>query len=433
MPNTDINPDDLTIDGEESYTEWLQEMADVIRDKLDTDEQMKPVAFPSKMRGIPNNTGQLLKVSNNISSTQNLTYELSGIPQSFWNTYAPLISSMANAAGVNVIHGSLFLTGDAIEVGDWGFCWSSTNANSPLIMPNFTDISFRYCQKVGAKAFGGGMYLRTCSFPELMEIGESAFWGNSKMTTFYAPKCSSIGSYAFGAKSGISKPAFSQATLGSPEDIGMYAFQYQSALQSGISLENAKSIGNGAFYGCFKLSMPADAPLCTFIDSRAFQSCSSVPYAYLPNLSSSAKLSSAFQDATALSFAYISYADRGGNRIDSAFLSCSNLEAVVFRNLGGFGNSVFIGASKLQSIYLWNDTSTDYTVLSNYTGIPASCKMIVPDFAYDGYLGMSYYTSSKLMSLPEAEFKRQVKELVDEVRGVDTPIWGDDSDDEATA
>lgn len=430
MPNTDINPDDLTIDGEESYTEWLQEMANVIREKLDTDEQMKPVAFPSKMRGIPNNTGMLFKTSNASNSN---TFEFGGIPKNFYANYSSVYKfdqGFSNASGATT-----YLTGDALEIDDKGFFELSPSV-----------VSFRYCKKIGSSAFGSlvGSYY----FPELEEIGSYAYalnYYSRNAFYLYAPKCKVVGYMAFGSYTNTAHNNYGKAisvNLGSPVSFGELAFAEQDKLTGGFSFDKAEYIGERCFRECYRLRVPLDAPLLSYLGARALEKCSQMSYAYLPNLSGGALLQYGFYSATGIEFIYLGYpSGTTSSALTSAFLGCPSC-SIVLRNVYSLGDSVFASNSTRKTVYIWNDDGKDsdrFTQASNYTfaGMLSNdvITFYVPDFDYSKYISAPNWSGlkSRIYSLPEEEFKTKVKEMVDEVRGVDTPIWGDDSDDEATA
>lgn len=438
MSNTELNPEDLTIAEGESYTEWLTEMADTIRAKLGTDEPIKPVAFPTKMRQIASGNA-LFKASNNVNDKQ---FELNFIPAYVGSYYGGIISS---GGFVSVSNSSVhnYLTGDVSFISGYGF----------YSMALTTDVSFKNCKSVGNRAFYGNTNLRTAYFPECEEFDYLAFQRVSNLASIYAPNCRIISWGAFGGvftnyvgdTSTVSSMRLVNADLGSPEIIDYGAFYWQSLMTSGLNFENTKSIGGSAFYSCTLFNVPVDAPVCSFVGNYAFMQTHDVSYAYLPNLVDSTWISRygysqsytfqplayTFYHTYGLEFAYINFPDKLSTyACNNTFGSCYNMKNVVLRNIANVGSNLFNGCSNLRSIFIWNDDPSGYT--SGNGWFPNTLtNVVVPDFAYS--LQSRYVTSSRLISMPEAEFKARVKELVDEYRGVDTPIWGEDDGSETTS
>lgn len=439
MSNIELNPEEFTIDGEKSYTEWLTEMANVIREKTDTTEPIKPVAFPTKMKDI--SSGALLKIYNNVNSVQ---FELTGIPANFVHNYANIFNTTSLLmSSANNPSTRCYLTGDAKYISGAAF-GSSVTVSSKIQL--ITDISFKKCETIGTSAFRNlsSNISKTASFPECTMISNDAFMF-ANISAIYAPKCKTIGTQAFyNVTDGTT--GLTDVTLGSPESIGYHAFYYQQKMTDGINFKNTKYIGSAAFAGCNNFAVPLDAPKCSRIEGYSqrplFGANYGVSYIYLPSLRSVAisttesryNLYATFTGMYGLEFAYISYRDTlSSNSYNGsyAFSSCYNLKNVVLINFEGIGNRMFSGTSNLTSIFLWHSDSTKYTTVyvmssaSDYPGwITSRVKIVVPDYAYD--LQYSYMYSgyrSMIMSLPEDEFKARVKELVDEYRGVDTSIW----------
>lgn len=431
MSNIDLNSDDLTIAEGESYTDWLTEMADIIREKTDTTEPIKPVAFPTKMREISG--GGLFRLSNNVNSAQ---FEFTEIPQSFWAYYG---SSIARKSAFlsNASHN--YLTGDATSIASSAFSYGSTNSEIQYV----TDLSFRHCKVIGGSVFAGFTRLKTASFPECTSIGNYAFSG-AYLSEIYAPKCETIGTEAFHGTHLVS------VTLGSPITIGMSAFDYQSNMTSGLTFDKCITIGSYAFNRCTNFSVPFDAPNCTNVttgDTPIFAENYGIPYIYLPMLSAiyssygMYRLHNKFAYMYGLEFAYINYPGNissGYVVCGGTFRNCSNLKNVVLRNVGMLSGSVFLSDDLLSSIFLWHDYPASYTSISSGSmynpNIATNAKIVVPESAYDLQVNNVFASlRSQIMSMPEAAFKARVKELVDEYRGIDTPIWGEDDSSETTS
>lgn len=433
MSNTEINPEDLTIAEGESYTEWLTEMADVIREKTDTTAKIKPVAFPTKMKQI--SSGGLFKLSNNRNTKK---FEMNYIPSHFAYNNSGIFSSGASyfvSSVTNTVHN--YLTGDVSIISDYGF--QSANL--------ITDVSFKKCTRMGWMAFKSNSYLRSAYFPECQEFGSYAFHHVQTLNSIYAPKCNTIQEGAFGGNITnfvgetnvpVSPMKLVNVNLGSPESIGSSAFYYQSLMTSGLSFSKTKYIGMYAFYSCSVFEVPIDAPVCSFVGSNVLFSNSKVSYAYLPSLKQNwhasvstsydyVNMYNTFMSALGLEFAYISFVGKfssSTNYASSPFMFCPKLTNIVLRNFCWLPTYMFYGTTSLRSVFLWNDTRTDYISalsMSALVGLGNSVKFVVPSFAYASQI--KTFGTTSVVSMTESAFKARVKELVDGYRGVDTSLW----------
>lgn len=432
MPNTDINIEP-TIDGEKSYQEWLTDTADAIREKGETTDLIKPVAFPSAIRNIENTAKNFLKVSYYSTNTpqQIESSEITGVPRFFYSYY------MANGALVSGTSYTKFtyVEGDALELGFHAFDGAQ----------QLLSASFRYCYSMSDYALRYCLAMSDLYMPKLRYIGKGAFDNCQQLKSLNAPLCEYIGDSAFTACIKMT-----DLELGSPYYIGEYCFTSVSNASISLGFENVTRIGAQAFSYNSKMNYPVYAPNCSYLGGAAFARAG-ITAAVFPSLSGSSNNALqmapfAFSDCNKVSMICLGTSDRSQEvTIDGTFFRCNSLDTLIFLCRTWFyhyatGNysSAFSGCSNLMSLYLYGNEFPlnrtylkDTPLVSSKNGVYGSVYVLESLYS----LWVSNYSefSERFVSMTEEAFKSKVKEIVDEACGIDSSLWGDDSDSQTAS
>jgi len=267
-----------------SVNTTLKNIADAIRYKLETDELISPIDFPSKISEIPVAVGGFDDPTPIITGTVRLVSNSA----SFIRAYAFYDCSQLAAVS--------FPNCTSINNGVFANCSALKTVN------------FATCTSIGSSAFYQCSNLSTFSFPNCEYIGNSAFYNCSKLSNIDLPNCSFIGNNAFTNCYNISS----------------------------INLPNVKVLGGAAFCACRNITGPVSLPVISSLYDSVFYDCRNITSVYLPELTS--LYGSVFENCSQLSSFYL---PKIKTIYGNAFYNTALTGSIELSTLEGIGSSVF--------------------------------------------------------------------------------------------
>ena len=194
-----------------------------------------------------------------------------------------------------------------------------------------------------------------------VSVGTEEAEANRNLTAIVAPNTvTSIKGLAFYLCSSLASVSLPAAT-----SIKGLAFYLCSSLAS-VSLPAATSIGEEAFYSCYALTS-VSLPAATTIGDGAFSHCSSLASVSLPA-------------ATTI----------GDGNFNGAFANCTSLASVSLPAATSIEVEAFANCTSLASVDFGSTLSSVPTLgFDAFSGVPTSCKIIVPDAKYDAWIAAS--------------------------------------------
>lgn len=207
------------------------------------------------------------------------------------------------------------------------------------------------------------------------------FAGTNNSTTYYpnltsvslADSVTSIGDFSF-----RNCTALKTVELGTGcTSIATNAFRNCTALES-INLENVKTIGNYAFYGCSKLQEARLGDELTTIGSQAFYGCAKLESVTIPGSVTSIG-TYAFQNCTGLREARFAEENLMTSLPAGIFYGCTRLEEVDLpRDLSTIGDNAFYNCTSLPEINF--PSSLEKIGVSAFYGCSSLAKADLPRY-----------------------------------------------------
>lgn len=252
---------------------------------------------------------------------------------------------------------------------------------------------------------------------DITTINENAFSGVSVLTSITIPdSVTTIGTLAFSECSGkitinskiveidytldnypsrkwLQNSKFTELILGDNiEKIGDHTFHYFTSLTSVTIPDSVTSLGYAAFGVCKNLTNIIIPNSITSIGQAAFTSCTSLTSITIPDSVTSIE-SSAFSYCSSLSS--ITIPDSVTKIRSYAFYDCSSLTSITIPN----------GVTKIEEYTFFRCTSMQYydfsthesvpslTTINDFSSIPSTCKIIVPDAIYDEWIAATNWSA----------------------------------------
>ena len=243
---------------------------------------------------------------------------------------------------------------------------------APNTVTNIGDYTFALCTA-----------LTSVSLPAATTIGDYAFDYCIALTSVSFPAATTIGDRAFYSCTALKSVSFPAATT-----IGDHAFDYCIALKS-VSLPVATTIGDRAFYSCAALAS-VSLPDATTIGDSAFESCTALASVSIPVAMTIEDR--AFYSCTALASASLPGATNIGRY---AFYYCTALISVSLPDATTIGDHAFYFCTEMVSVD-FGDTPRSFVPtlgIDAFSGVPESCKIIVPDAQYDAWIAADGWRS----------------------------------------
>ena len=277
---------------------------------------------------------------------------------------------------------------------------------------------------IGNEAFSGCSSLAPITIPNsVTSIGDKAFSGCSSLTTITIPNSvTSIGDYAFDDCSGLTSVTIPNSVT----SIGFAVFSFCSNLTSIIvdsenttydSRDNSNaiietssntliagcnstvipnsvtSIGEGALYGCSKLTAITIPNSVTSIGAYAFSYCASLTSITIPNGVTSIEEGTFIACSSLTSVTIPNSVTSIG---EQAFNNCKSLTSVTIPNsVTSIGKMAFNYCSSLTSVTVENPTPVSIEEKTFYNRTNAT--LYVPAGSKDAYMAADYWKEFKFI------------------------------------
>lgn len=182
------------------------------------------------------------------------------------------------------------------------------------------------------------------------------------------------------------------AEVGSMASFGQSVFKYCFSLREAVILNGITALPQDAFYSCGSLSKVSLPNSVISISSNAFENCYSLREFDSPNGLYGISVS-AFSSCKSLT--RINIPGEGVYIQNSAFNGCTSLETISCKgNVFTVGPSAFSNCQNAMYYDFSNCTSVSSLNNTNaFSGIPSSCKIIVPDALYDEWVAATNWST----------------------------------------
>ena len=241
------------------------------------------------------------------------------------------------------------------SVGDISHC-ESIGENAFNGCSSLISVDLSSCKTIGKKSFYGCSVLKSVGSTKLLtNIPDAAFYGCSNLQNINLSNCTSIGSLAF-YNCGIEK-----IDLSAIKTIEESAFSKCGGLTEVTGLKLIKSLPNGAFEECHKLSS---------IDLSKIESlglgCMSGTAVVSVNLSNLKKWGvRVFKDCIKLTS--VTFPESIESIPTMTFWNCENLSTIDLSHCSLIGSGAFYNCTSLTDVNLLNVKQIEYTIYSeNY-------------------------------------------------------------------
>ncbi len=288
----------------------------------------------------------------------------------------------------------------AIEVTDEEFPNLTSIGNSAFNSSGITKVDLATLTNIGQSAFGYCTSLASAELDAMTSLPDSLFSGCSALRSIVAPLVTALGMSTF-ANSGILRAYFNDVTslnsytfrncksltevrldsfVGTQNQYINGVFSGCSAL-TGVSLQNAKYLGNEWFSGCTSLSaVSLDEYIGSTNDGSVFSGCTNLFSVELPKMEKCGSMF--FYGCTSLTEIWLPAYTGQGTYGANMFQNCSSLYRVVFDNIEYFAGGMFTNTS-LSELVLRNTqvpTLSNIATFNTYYG-----AIFVPDELYPEY------------------------------------------------